>query len=592
MLMLREDGEKRETDRFTWRVRRPLLFLVILVSGCEQERIPAERAQRTVLAEEPSTARTANHSVLVDQAHFNIPGLEPFVELLIQQDYEVVFNTKQFSWEGLKEADILVIGAPQPHDLSNSVAISPDGQTLASAGKNRTIQLWDLDTGSLRTTLPETDWVGPLSYAAGGRMLASASAEHSVKLWDTETGEVRAFFKHPAPVRSVSVSPDGGIVASAGDNQRILLWESDSGGLLKTLSGHTSGVLDVTFSPDGVTLASSGRDGITRLWDVASGEVLTTFRDHRGPVHQAVFAPDGLTMASASADGTVKVWSVESGRVAFTLTEETASVAFSPDGSILATGGETTVKLWSVGTGQMLTAIETDSDWVKSLSFSPDGELLAWVDDDEAIRVWSLSTNRIRHILPGRVDALWRVGSAFTDQECRIVIEWISAGGNLLLITDHAPWATPSQCLTAALGVDISNSNGTIDPNHYLQEGNMGWLVFTRRAGLVGDHPVTRGRNFEERIDNVVTFYGQSLMGPSDFTPFLTLSASAVDLVESGDSIPAAGRAQGIAGQFGKGRVVVLGEAMMFMEAGLTRSDYDNRQLAINTVRWLSGELN
>lgn len=103
---------------------------------------------------------------------------------------------------------------------------------------------------------------------------------------------------------------------------------------------------------------------------------------------------------------------------------------------------------------------------------------------------------------------------------------------------------------------------------------------------------MTRGRNFEERIDNVVTFYGQSLMGSSDFTSFLTLSASALDLVESGDSIPAAGRSQGIAGQFGKGRVVVLGEAMMFMEAGLTRSDYDNRQLAINIVRWLSGELN
>jgi hypothetical protein len=101
---------------------------------------------------------------------------------------------------------------------------------------------------------------------------------------------------------------------------------------------------------------------------------------------------------------------------------------------------------------------------------------------------------------------------------------------------------------------------------------------------------VTLGRSVEERVDNVVTFYGQSLVGPNDFTPLLPLSASALDLVESGARIPAAGHAQAVAGVFGKGRVVVLGEAMMFMEAGLTRSDFDNRQLAVNTVRWLSRE--
>jgi len=528
----------------------------------------------------------------VDQAHFNIPGLDPFVDVLIQQGYEVDFNRHKFTWEGLQDFDILLIGAPLPHDLSNSVAISPGGRTLASGAADRTIQLWDLDTGELRSTLRDTDWVGPLSFAADGRTLASGSADQSVKLWDMETGQVRAVFKHPGPVRSVSVSTDGKVVASAGDDQMVALWESASGQLLNTLSGHTGAVLHVAFSPDGVSLASSGADGITRLWDVESGDLQTLFRHHLGPIHHAAFAPDGRTMASASADGTVKVWNVEAEQVSLTLTEEATSVAFSPDGSILATGGETTIKLWVVRTGQILTTIEMDSDWVKSLSFSPDGKALAWVDDDEVVEVWDLRARRAKYSLPGRVDALWHAGPAFTDEECETVIQWISAGGSLLLITDHAPWAAPSQCLTAGLGVVMSNANGTIDPNHYLPEGNMGWLVFTRKAGLVEDHPVTRGRNAAERVNKVVTFYGQSLIGPKDFTPFLTLSASALDLVENGERMPAGGRAQGIAGLFGEGRVVVLGEAMMFMEAGLTRSDYDNRQLALNTVRWLSGDLN
>ena len=120
----------------------------------------------------------------------------------------------------------------------------------------------------------------------------------------------------------------------------------------------------------------------------------------------------------------------------------------------------------------------------------------------------------------------------------------------------------------------------------------MGWLRFTREAGLVGDHPVTRGGNDEQRVDDVVTFAGQSLKGPSDFTPFLILSPTAVDRVEGGDMISAAGRAQGVAGRFGDGRVVVLGETMMIFERGLANPDYDNRQLALNIVRWLSGELN
>ena len=594
---------------------RRLVWLLVIVCGCAPEDAPPEQARPPGGADRPAASMTSGHQVLVDEAHFNIGfghyvfradmGFEPLVELLTREGYLVVRNRQEFTRESLKESDVLLIGAPAPHDLSNSIAFSPDGITLAAGGENKTISLWNVSTGELQSTLRDSDWVGPVSFAPDGRTLASASADQSVKLWDIRTGSVRVVLKHSAPVRSVSFSPDGAVVASSGDDGAVRLWEAESGRPLKTLHGHEGPVLHVAFSPDGVALASSGADGITKLWDIESGAVRATFSGHRGPVLRVAFAPDGETIASisegteawsrlsgASADGTVKLWDVGTGQLLTTLTDEAWSVAFSPDGSLLATGGESTINLWDVRAGRIHDRIDADLDVALSLSFSPDGRLLAWVDADEVIQIWDRNAGRVRHILDGRIDAIWDPGPALTPDECEAVLDWIFTGGALLLITDHAPHAAPSRCLTAGLGVAISNSRTTTDPNHYLPEGNMGWLVFTREAGLVGDHPVTRGNNDEERVDDVVTFAGQSLKGPSDFTPFLILSPSAVDRVESGDRISAAGRAQGVAGRFGDGRVVVLGEAMMFMEFGLAYSDYDNRQLALNIVRWLSGKLN
>ena len=608
VIMLTQDAERNHHMSHLQLPRR-LVWLLVIVCGCAQEDVPPEQARPPRRVDPPAASMTSGHQVLVDEAHYNIgiprfgplvayekrgsPGFEPLMELLTREGYLVVTNRQEFTKESLKESDVLFIGAPAPHDLSNSIAFSPDGMTLAAGGENKTISLWNVSTGKLENTLRDSDWVGSVSFAPDGRTLASASAEQSVKLWDIRAGSVRVVLKHSAPVRSVSFSPDGAVLASSGDDGAVRLWEAESGRPLKTLHGHEGPVLRVAFSPDGVALATSGADGITKLWDIESGTVRATFSGHRGPVHHVAFAPDGETLASASADGTVKLWDVGTGQLLTTLTDNAWSIAFSPDGSLLATGGESTINLWGVQAGRIRNTIDLETiDVAWSLSFSPDGKLLAWVDEDEVIQIWDRSAGRVRHILDGRIDAIWDPGPALTPDECEAVLDWVFAGGALLLITDHAPWATPSRCLTAGLGVAISNSRATTDPNHYLREGNMGWLVFTREAGLIGDHPVTRGGNDEERVDDVVTFSGQSLKGPSDFTPFLILSPTAVDRVESGDRISAAGRAQGVAGRFGDGRVVVLGEAMMFMEFGLAYSDYDNRQLALNIVRWLSGELN
>ena len=191
---------------------------------------------------------------------------------------------------------------------------------------------------------------------------------------------------------------------------------------------------------------------------------------------------------------------------------------------------------------------------------------------------------------------------AFTDEECGAVRDWVKAGGALLLIADHAPMGAANQILAQRFGVDMSKMF-TIDSQNYdVESKNPGFIVYTRESGRLADHAITRGRNDSERVNKIIAFTGQSLKGPAGSIGFLKLADTAVDAMPGVNTnpAPAAGRAQGIAMSFGKGRAVVLGEAAMLsaqlggpnqVPFGMNRPGIDNRQLALNIVHCLSGLL-
>lgn len=204
-----------------------------------------------------------------------------------------------------------------------------------------------------------------------------------------------------------------------------------------------------------------------------------------------------------------------------------------------------------------------------------------------------------------------RDAPAFTPAECDAVRDWVSAGGALLLITDNAPYSSAVSELSERFGIELTKGF-TIDTVHYNKEArDQTELVFGRSDGLVLEHPITRGRNQGEKINRIITFTGTSLKGPKGSVPFLTLSNTAKDVFppdhrpapgeQEADHkvMSAAGRAQGMALQFGKGRVVVLGEAAMLtaqvgsrgFHFGMTLPNFDNRQLALNIMHWLTGLL-
>ena len=190
--------------------------------------------------------------------------------------------------------------------------------------------------------------------------------------------------------------------------------------------------------------------------------------------------------------------------------------------------------------------------------------------------------------------------SAFTDEEIQAVQDWVKSGGALLLIADHSPFGGAASALASKFGVDMSKGY-TLDPQNSVA-GSPSHLIFSRENKLLASHPITEGRGENERINLVRSFTGQSLKGPEGSVAILSLADTATDSpgYESKPSVSAAGRAQAVALKFGKGRVLVQGEAAMLSaqvsgpenrKMGMNVPGNDNRQYALNLMHWLSGIL-
>jgi RNA polymerase sigma factor (sigma-70 family) len=300
---------------------------------------------------------------------------------------------------------------------TRGLAFVADGQTLAVASQ-KAVELWDVASGQRVRAMTDSAAMSCLALSHDGHTLAAADRDGNLGLWNVATGKtlLPARLGHRGDVTDVACSPDGKTMATAGADGTIRLWERSSGREIRRwaipakATRFYKGPTSLAFHPDGRTLASGGGDQVMRLWEVATGKEIRHWTDPQAPAegrHAVAFAPDGRLLASRDAGGNVCLWT-PGGQLVRRLRAgnprpanpqafayfEAGSLAFSPDGKLLACAPAATIQVWEVATGRELPRLQGQPPYALVIAFSPDSKTMASANTEDLVRLWSVATGK------------------------------------------------------------------------------------------------------------------------------------------------------------------------------------------------------
>ncbi|MFF1724543.1 nSTAND1 domain-containing NTPase [Streptomyces sviceus] len=310
-----------------------------------------------------------------------------------------------------------LIGGTEPVD---SLALSPDGHTVAANSRDGKVRIWSLPGGGLRHTFTGYDSGEVAVFSPDGGTLAVAfarGADGMIGLLDPVTGrKLRNFTVPGGAIRGIAFSPDGRTVAAASSTS-VRVWDVATGRQRRGFSGHPYPEA-VAFGPDGRTVAAVGLDGLVRVWGVATGRTRTVVGGDGGgggggPVGggAVAFSPGGRTYAAVRAGGSVQLREVTTGIVRHTLKDVPVGMnepAFAPDGRTIAVPGlDGTVRLWDTASGAARATVTAGHHGrgVMHVALGADGRTLVTSNNgDPDVRVHRLPADLPQTTLPGSAD--------------------------------------------------------------------------------------------------------------------------------------------------------------------------------------------
>jgi eukaryotic-like serine/threonine-protein kinase len=344
----------------------------------------------------------------------------------------------------------------------NAIAFSPDGKGLATASLDGPIGLWDsVSAAPVGILRGHTEPVFELAFNDDGTKLISAGQHATIKLWDlTSNGGMRVFRVTkpggdleaisrfaPTPasivrwVGGVAFRPQGNQLAAAGTHETVALWARGSGLLERTLQGPMGAAFALSYNHSGTRLAFAGSDRSVRIFDLSTfGEPLI-LSDHEEGIASVAFSPGGETIATGGGDPleiiqhpigkfaaatsenrTIRLWDATTGvdRQAFRgHVGSIHALAFSPINlRLYSAGADGYVRVWNRETGEEIFTLKEHASPLLALALSPDGAKLAAGGADKTISVWDIATRQLSHKLEGHIGFV--MGLAFIPDSLRL----------------------------------------------------------------------------------------------------------------------------------------------------------------------------
>jgi hypothetical protein len=301
----------------------------------------------------------------------------------------------------------------RPGNLVHLLASFPDNEralSVATEEEAMVISVWRLATGELlrhfETPLEDLHYavVSPDGKRLATRGLSKQDGVNRVRFWDVASGKQTGELTEAGHVLAMAFAPDGKTLATAGNDQTLRLWDTETLKERRRFQEPKDEWWRLAFSRDGKVLVSIGKSGTVRVWDTATGTGRDAVKLPSVPNRDFAVSADGNLLATV-AGKTIRLWDLSAGRELRQLStaSPTTAFAFSPDGKILAAGGEreegktliySPISLWDVNTGRELRRLPGHLFGVNALAFSADGKRLVSGGAGNVLRVWDVATGK------------------------------------------------------------------------------------------------------------------------------------------------------------------------------------------------------
>ncbi|MBN1139102.1 MAG: hypothetical protein JXM73_21155 [Anaerolineae bacterium] len=296
--------------------------------------------------------------------------------------------------------------------LVQAIAITPDGQRVVTGSSDKTLRVWNLETGEmLRVLRGHQGKVCGVVTTPDGTRAVSASTDGTLRVWDLETGQcVRLLEGHSDALRAVVVSPDGHRAISASEDETLRVWDLATGQLVRVIENRVKTYHAMALTPDGKSLISAARSRDLELRDLETGDLVHRLAGIEKDVRAVRVTADGRLAVLGLADGALRLWNLETGQSRCMLeghTKMVLDVALTPDGRRAVSGSvDNTVRVWDLVTGVELGVLDGHEEGIYLVAFTPDGARIVSASFDQTLKVWDVATGRLLQSLEGHTRPL------------------------------------------------------------------------------------------------------------------------------------------------------------------------------------------